>query len=230
MHRTIAKALTSEKSPVLLAALVCMVVAATGCGSASESRSPQADPEPRPAVAARAVHGDRFFGFPAVSGLTVRTDPGELSAALPGFYADPEKAVADLRSAGFVAGVGRTFKSDGPDAATHVVVQMHDAEGAAAEFDREIDSLLHLPCPPGLKCRQETERFDVPGIPGAAGVNTTLAVKTQPGSVHPDVLRADAIVFRSDTFVEQVFLGTERPSKHRATLISAARRLYRQGM
>jgi hypothetical protein len=221
----------SPVTTMLLVGMACMMVAATGCGSDSESRSPQANPNPRPAVAARAVHGDRFFGFRAISGLTVRTDPGELSADLPGFYANPEKAVADLRIDGFVAGVGRNFKSeDGPDVATHVVVQTRDAQGAKAEFEREIDSLLHLPCPPDLKCEQETERFDIPRIPGAAGVNTTQTIKTPPGSLHPDILRADAIVFRSDTFVEQVFLGTERPSKHRAALIRAAQRLYQQGI
>ena len=162
--------------------------------------------------------------------MDVRTDPGELSADLPGFYADPEKAVADLRRGGFVAGVGRTFKSeDGPDAATHVVVQMRDAQGATAEFEREIEWLRHQPCPPGLKCEQKTERFDVPRIPGATGLNTTLTIKGQQGSLHPDVLRADAIVFRDDAFVEQVFLGTERPSKRRDALIAAAQRLYEQG-
>jgi hypothetical protein len=211
-------------------AMACMLVAATGCGSDAKPDSPQADPNPRPDVAPRVVHGDRFFGFRAISGPAVRTDPGELSADLPGFYADPEKAVADLRRDGFVAGVGRTFKSeDGPDAASHVVVQMRDAAGATAEFEREIDSLLHLPCPPDLKCKQDTERFDVPGIPGAAGVNTTQTIENQAGSVHPDVLRADAILFRDDAVVEQVFLGTERPDKHRAALIRAAQELYQQG-
>jgi len=199
--------------------------------SDSESTdSPQAKPNPQASVAARVAQGDRFFGLPAISEPAVRTDPGELSADLPGFYGDPEKAVADLRRDGFVAGVGRTFKSeDGPDGASHVVIQMRDAQGAAAEFNRQIDSLLHQPCPPGLKCEQETERFDIPRIPGAAGVNTTLTIKNKPGSPHPDVLRADAIVFRDDAFVEQVFLGTERPDKHREALIRAAQQLYQQG-
>jgi hypothetical protein len=109
------------------------------------------------------------------------------------------------------------------------VIQMRDAQGATAEFRRQIDSLEHLPCPPGLKCEQKTEHFDIPDIPGAAGVNTTQTIKDQPGSLHPDVLRADAIVFRDDAFVEQVFLGTAQPAGHRATLIKAARDLYRQG-
>jgi hypothetical protein len=216
----------------VLVAAACLLIAATGCGSGSESDSPQPKPKPTPqsAVAGRVVHSDRFLGFPAVSEVAVRTDPGELSADLPGFYADPEKAVAELRRDGFVAGVGRTFKSeDGPDVATHVVVQMRDADGATAEFERQIDSLLHLPCPPGLECEQETERFGIPGIPGAAGVNTTQTIKKQAGSLHPDVLRADVIVFRDDAFVEQVFLGTERPNKHRAALIEAAQKLYQQG-
>jgi hypothetical protein len=29
--------------------------------------------------------------------------------------------------------------------------------------------------------------------------------------------------------VEQIFLGTEQPGKHRAELIAAAQKLYRQG-
>jgi hypothetical protein len=207
-----------------------MLIATTGCGSDSTSDSPQAEPKPQAAVAARLADGDRFFGFPAISEPDVRTDPGELSGDLPGLYADPEKAVADLRRDGFIAGAGRTFKSeDGPDVASHIVVQMRDAPGATAEFERQIDSLLNLPCPPGLKCEQKTERFDVPGIPGAVGVNTTQTIKGQPGSLHPDVLRADAVVFRDDAFVEQVFLGTERPSKFRAALIKAAQDLYQQG-
>jgi hypothetical protein len=214
---------------VVLVATATMLIAAAGCGSDSTSHSPKANPKSRPAVAARVVQGERFFGFPAISGLAVRTDPGELSADLPGLYADPAKAVAELRRGGFIAGAGRTFKSDGgPDVASHVVVQMHEARGATAEFERQLDSLLHLPCPPGLECEQETERFDVPGIPGSAGVNTTLTIKNQPDSRHPDVLRADAIVFRDDAFVEQVFLGTERPITHRARLIAAARKLYEQ--
>jgi hypothetical protein len=221
----------------LLVATVCMVVAATGCGSGSESdapqatprATPQATPKPRSEVAARVLQGERFFGIPAISGVAVRTDPGELSAELPGLYADPEKAVADLRKDGFVAGVGRTFKSGGPAGASHVVIQMRDAQGATAEFERQIDSVLHQPCPPGLECEQESERFDVPGIPGAAGLNTTLTIKDNPNSVHPDVLRADTIVFRDDAFVEQVFLGTESPGKHRAALIRAAQGLYQQG-
>lgn len=181
-------------------------------------------------MAARSVQGDRLFGFPAISELAVRTDPSELSADSPGLYAEPEKAIADLRRDGFVAGVGRTFKSEGgPDVASQVVVQMRDAKGATAEFERELDALLHQPCPPGLECEQSNERFDVPDIPGAAGVNTTLTINGQPGSLHPDVLRADAIVFRDDAFVEQVFLGTERPIKHRAALIAAAQKLYQQG-
>jgi hypothetical protein len=219
-----------RRALALLIATVCVLCAVTGCGSASTSGSSKAKTNSAPAVAPLAVQGDRFFGFPAISALAVRTSPGELSADLPGFYADPEKAIADLRRDGFVAGVGRTFKSEaGPDAASHVVIQMRDAQGATAEFEREIDSLLHLPCPPGLKCEQQTERFDVPRIPGAAGVNTTQTIKGQPGSLHPDVLHADAIVFRDDAFVEQIFLGTGRPSKHRAALIAAAQKLYKQG-
>jgi hypothetical protein len=89
--------------------------------------------------------------------------------------------------------------------------------------------LLHPPCPPGLACDLRTERFDFPGIPGSAGVNTTQTIKNQAGSLHPDVLRADAIIFRDDAFVEQIFLGTERPMKHRAGLIRAAQKLSRQG-
>ena len=228
------KTAPSESPPhrafMLLVTTVCMLSAATGCGSNSTSDSQKANATTPPAVALRVVHGDRFFGFQAISGLAVRTDPGELSADLPGFYADPEEAVADLRHDGFVAGVGRTFKSeDGPGAASHVVIQMRDAEGATAELERQIDSLVHLPCPPGLECEQRTERFDVPNIPGATGVNTTLTIEGQPGSLHPDVLRADAIVFRDDAYVEQIFLGTERPSKHRAALIAAATELYRLG-
>jgi hypothetical protein len=211
---------------LLLVATAALMIAAAGCGSGS----PEANPKPRPAVAARAVQGDRFFGFPAISRVTVRTDPGELSADLPGLYVDPVKAIADMRRDSFVAGVSRTFKSEGgPDVAINVVVQMTEAKGAAAEFDRQLDALLHLPCPPGLKCKQETEHFDVPAIPGSVGVNTTLTIKTKPGSPHPDVLRGDAIVFRTDAFVEQVFLGTERPVDHRAGLIAAAQKLYRQG-
>jgi hypothetical protein len=220
----------AHRAFVLLVASACSLIAAAGCGSDSESDAPKANPNPRSAVTAHVVHGDRFFGFPAISGLAVRTDPDELSADVPGLYADPGKAVADLRRDGFAAGVARTFKSeDGPDVASHVVVQMRDAQGATAEFERQIDSLLHLPCPPGLECEQETERFGIPGIPGAAGVNTTQTIKKQAGSLHPDVLRADVIVFRDDAFVEQVFLGTERPNKHRAALIEAAQKLYQQG-
>jgi hypothetical protein len=208
-----------------------MLLAAIGCGSGSEPQTKaKPSPEPASAVEARVVQGDRFFGFPTISGLAVRTDPSELSADLPGLYTDPEEAVADLRRDGFVAGAGRTFKSDeGPDVAIHVVVQMRDAQGATAEFRRQIDSLEHLPCPPGLTCKQKTGRFDVAGIPGAAGVNTTQTIKDQPGSLHPDVLRADTIVFRDDAFVEQVFLGTAQPTRHRAALIKAAHDLYRQG-
>ncbi len=227
------KSVTNRPVKKLAGALLtasAALVAATGCGSGSASDSPEAKLRPRSAVAARAVHGDRLFGYPAMSGLVVRTDPGDLSADLPGFYSDPAKAVAGLRSDGFVAGVGRNFKSaTGPDIATHVVVQMRDAKGAAAEVEREIHSLLHLPCPPGLRCEQRTERFGISDIPGAAGMNTTQIIGTQPGSPHPDVLRADAIVFRSDEFVEQVFLGTEQPSTHRAALIKTAQGLYRQG-
>jgi hypothetical protein len=212
-----------------LVGTVCLLIAATGCGSGSSSDPPQARPRTPPAVAARVIDGDRFLGLPAISAPAVRTDPGELNADLPGFYADPEKAVADLRRDGYVAGVGRTFKStDGPDAASQAVVQMRDARGATAEFERQVHSLLHQPCPPGLSCEQDTERFDVPGIPGAAGMSTTLTIKGQQGTLHPDVLRADAIVFRDDQFVEQVFLGTERPSTHRAALIRAARDLYQR--
>src|SRR4051794_330115 len=93
----------------VLVATACTLIATPGCGSNSTSDSPQANAKPRPAVAARVVRGDSFFGFPAISGREVRTDPGELSADLEGFYADPEKAVADLRRDGFVAGVGRIF-------------------------------------------------------------------------------------------------------------------------
>jgi hypothetical protein len=213
--------------------MACVLCVATGCGGDSSSPSTSSStPEPKitPAVEPRAVRGDRFFGFPAISELAVRTNPGELSADLPGFYADPEKAVAALRRDGFVAGVGRTFKSqDGPDAASHAVIQMRDADGAKAEVKRELDSLLHLPCPPGLTCKQQTKRFAVPRVPGAAGVSTTQTIKGQPGSLHPDVLRADSVVFRDEEFVEQIFLGTEQPAKHRAALIAAAQKLYHQG-
>jgi hypothetical protein len=218
-----------RSSRVLPVAAAITLIAAAGCGSDSKSDSSQPKAKPRPAVAARVVQGDRFFGFPATSELAVRTDPGEVSADVPGLYADPEKAVAELRRDGFIAGAGRNFKSDeGPDVASHVVVQMSEAKGASAEFDRQVDALLHLPCPPGLECEQKTEHFDVPGIPGSVGVNTTQTIGNQPGSVHPDVLRADAIVFRDDAFVEQVFLGTEQPIKHRAGLIKAAQKLYQQ--
>src|SRR4051794_1926157 len=172
-----------------LVGTVCLLIAAAGCGSGSSSDPPQVRPASPPAVAARVIDGDRFLGLPAIYAPAVRTDPGELSADLPGFYADPEKAVADLR---------------------------------------QVHSLLHQPCPPGLAGEQDTERFDVPGIPGAAGMSTTLTIKGQQGSLHPEVLRADAIVFRDDAFVEQVFLGTERPSTHRPALIRAAQDLYQR--
>jgi hypothetical protein len=117
------------------------------------------------------------------------------------FYADPEKAVAELRR-------------DGPR-----------TEGPA----RTGDGVLHLPCPPGLKCKLVTERFDVPGIEGAVGINTTQTIKDQAGSLHPAVLRADAVGFRDEAIVEQVFQSTERPSERRAALIDLAQELYRQG-
>lgn len=210
--------------------MACLVFAVAGCGSSSDSPAAKPDEKPQPAVADRAVQGDRFFGFPAISEPAVRTDPGELSADLPGFYADPETAVADLRREGFVAGIGRTFKSEqGPDVVSAAVVQMSETDGATTEFDRELDGLLHPPCPPGLKCELETERFDVPGVPGAAGINTTQTIKNQSSSLHPDVLRADAVLFRDGVFVEQIFLGTERPTEHRAALIKAAQALYEKG-
>ena len=217
---------------MVLVGFACIAAAITaGCGSESPSGSPEENPKPRPAVAAHAVEGDRFLGLPAISTATVRTDPGELSADVFGLYADPEKAIADLRRDGFVAGIGKTFKAEGagPDGASHIVVQMRDAQGAAAELERQVEGLRKQPCPPDLECEQETRRFDVPGIPGAAGVNTKLTIRKQIGTRHPDVLRADAIVVRDDTFVEQVFLGTEQPSEHRGALIKAAQGLYQRG-
>lgn len=212
-----------------LVPLVWIACAAfVGCGSDSKPASSQADAKSKPDVAGRIVQEDEFLGLRVntMLGNVVRTEAIELSKDLPGLYADPEQGPADARRDGFVAGILKLFKNEnGPNVAIHVVVQMRDEKGAAAEFDRQVEALSHLPCPPGTECDQETEPFDVPGIPGASGVSTKQTIEGA-GSLHPDVLRGDTIVFRNGKFVEQVFRGSVHPPKQRAALLEATRGLY----
>lgn len=210
--------------------LTAAALATAGCGGGSDDPHGDTTTRPsRPAVAARAVQGDSFFGMPVYRelGNRVRTDPALFSADSPGLYTDPQTAVAELRRDGFVAGITRSFKSMGrPDGASSSVVQMRDTAGVRREFARELASAQAPPCPPGQRCTRRVRRFEVPGLPGAAGVQLTILVAgSHPG--HPDELNSQAVIFSKDAFVYQVWLGAERPTSQRSALIAAAKALAR---
>jgi hypothetical protein len=205
-----------SRGACLLAAIAAVAVA--GCGSDSE-------PKPKPDVAGRAVVGDRFLGLPLITefGDVVLTDPEVFSTSVPGLYPDPDKAIAEQRRDGFVAGIIKVFKEGRePASSSSAVVQMRDAEGATAEFNRQVAAAEAPACPDGLKCTRDLGRFDVPGVPGAAGVQTTLHIEGDTGE-HPDELHSTTVVFRKGAFVYQVFLGAEEPGeKERDRVIDAA--------
>jgi len=203
---------------ITLALLTAASLGACGSGPSERTRV-------RPDVAARVAQGREFLGLPEVHGMgnVVRTEPAKFNADIPGLYADPRRAVAELRTDGFVAGIARTFKVMGrPDGASSTVVQMRDAAGARSEFKRELASARAPACPrPG--CRRQSRTFAVPGVPGAVGLQVTLRMPKRERSEHPDVLRSEAIVFRDGAFVHQLWLGAARPAERRPQLIAAAR-------
>src|SRR3954453_2348464 len=131
-----------------------------GCGSDSKPASLPAKPPSTPGVAGHVVAGETFLGFPRLGGVGgVHTDPTAWVAASPfPLYVDMQKAVADMRRDGFVAGTLKIFKkTKGVGSAGSVAVQMRDATGAKAELDRQVAQAKALPCPspePGA-CKQE---------------------------------------------------------------------------
>src|SRR6478672_8441129 len=104
------------------AGLVSVVVAAgcallllAGCGSDPVPAAKPAKPPSAPEVTRHVVAGETFLGFPRLGGVSgsVQKDPTAWVAASPfPLYVDMDKAVAEMRRDGFVAGMLKIFKND----------------------------------------------------------------------------------------------------------------------
>jgi hypothetical protein len=200
------------------------LIAVTGCGSHSEASTPD--------VGSRVVRTDSLLGFPPLTGLgaEVVTDPAAWVSGGPfPLYLDSQQAIADLGDDGFVAGILKVFKpTQGMGSAGNVVVQMRDAEGAANELERQTATAAALPCPENVQCTKAGERFDVPGIPDAAGVDvkqTFADPQTLEGTTF-NTTHDLTIVFTKGPFVYQLFVGGPGMEKRRGDLIAAAHAQY----
>jgi hypothetical protein len=200
--------------------------AVTGCGSDSEASAPD--------VGNRVVQADTLLGFPVLSGLgnEVVTDPdGWVTGGPFPLYLESQEALAGLRDDGFVAGILKIFKpSQGVGSAGNVVVQVQNDEGATNELGRQTASAAALPCPQNVQCTKGSERFDVPGVPGAAGIDVKQRFaqpQTQEGTTFTTT-HDYTIVFTKGSFVYQLFVGGPGMEKKRADLIAAAQALYKR--
>jgi hypothetical protein len=222
--------------PVLVLALTALA----GCGGSDSSTQDTGARAPTPAstaaapasdVASHVVGTDRFLGFPKLAGFAdqVRTDPAAFVSDAPFLYGAADDAVADLQEDGFVAGIIRIFKkAQGVGSSGSVAVEVRDERATAAQAERQLDSAAALPCPPGAKCTRKVERFAVPGVAGAKGVDLTTRLaqpRTEDGVTYK-VTHDLSIVFSNGPFVHQVFAGGPGMASLRDDLVAAARQLY----
>jgi hypothetical protein len=186
------------------------------CGS--EDGTP-AKASPSADLASRVVQEDELLGFTVVADVAnqVRTEPGAFTADSRGLYGNPEE-LPGLRRDGFVAGIVKRFEKPREDgAAESVAVQMRDDKGAAAEAKRQY-AFPFLPCPEDPDCAKATDRFEVPGIPGAMGVRKVLK--------HRPPLDDVTITFSKGVFAYSVTAGGAEPFRTPEELIAVARTLY----
>jgi hypothetical protein len=213
------------RSVAALFVAVCGLTVA-GCGSDS-------DPEVSgPDVRSRVVSTKTLLGFPLLSdaGNAVRTDPEVWVADSPfPLYLNPEKATADLRRGEFVAGIIKIFKAtQGVGSAGNIVVQMGDEEGASDELQRQAAQAAALPCPD--ECTKHTERFSVPGVPNARGIDlrsTFVHPVTEAGMTFK-ITHDITIAFSKGPFAYQFFAGGPRMKEKRGELIAAAQAQYKR--
>src|SRR4051794_5835824 len=216
-------------------AAACALPLVGGCGSDPQPKSPPHKAPSTADVARHVVAGDTFLGFPRLGGVVggVQQDPTAWVAASPfPLYADMEKAVADMRRQGFVAGTLKIFKkSEGVGSSGSIAVQMRDAAGARAELERQLAQAKAIPCPSPDECKQEIERFDVPGVPGATGIDlkSTLPRPTTEDGVTFRVSHDLTIGFNKGPFVHQLFAGGPGIERKRGELVAAANELAQQG-
>ena len=211
-----------------------------GCGGSDSSTRDTGARAPTPAttaaapasdVASHVVGTDRFLGFPKLAGFAdqVRTDPAAFVSDAPFLYSTTDDAVAGLQKDGFVAGIIRIFKkAQGVGSSGSAAVEVRDERATAAEAQRQLDSAAALPCPPDAKCTRKVERFAVPGVAGAKGVDLTTRFaqpRTEDG-VTFKVTHDLSIVFPNGPFVHQVFAGGPGMASQRDDLVVAARELY----
>ena len=216
------------------------LAALAGCGGSGSSSQDTGARAPTPAatatapasdVASHVVGTDRFLGFPKLAGFAdqVRTDPAAFVSDAPFLYSTTDDAVADLQKDGFVAGIIKIFKKkQGVGSSGSVAVELRDEKATAAEAKRQLDSAAALPCPPDAKCTRNVERFAVPGVAGAKGVDLTTRFarpRTEDG-VTFKVTHDLSIVFPNGPFVHQVFAGGPGMAGKRDDLVVAARKLY----
>jgi hypothetical protein len=211
-----------------IAALCVAACALTlaGCGSDSDSNASNPD------VRSRVVSAKTLLGFPLLpeAGNAVRTDPGVWVADSPfPLYADPEQATADLRRGTFIAGIIKIFKAaEGVGSAGNIVVQMGDGKAASDEVARQAAQAVALPCPDA--CRKHSERFAVPGVPDARGVDLTSTFDrpvTEAGMTFK-VTHDISIFFTKGAFAYQLFAGGPSMERRRDELIAAAQAQYKR--
>jgi hypothetical protein len=226
---------TSPLRRIASVVAACTLPLVAGCGSDPEPASRRHKAPSTPDVVKHVVAGETFLGFPRLGGVSggVQKDPTAWVAASPfPLYVDLETAVADMRRDGFVAGTLKIFKTThGVGSSGSIAVQMRDATGAKAELERQLAQAKALPCPSPNECKQEIERFDVPGLSGATGIDlkSTLPQPETEDGVTFRVSHDITIVFTKGPFVQQLFAGGPGIDKKRDELIAAAKALAQQG-
>jgi hypothetical protein len=196
------------------------------CGSDSDTNASNPD------VGRRVVSTKTLLGFPLLTdvGNAVRTDPEVWVTDSPfPLYLNPEKATADLRRGEFIAGIIKIFKAtQGVGSAGNIVVQMSDDKAASDEVERQGAQAVALPCPD--VCRKHSDRFAVPGVPDARGVDLTSTFDqpvTEAGMTFK-VTHDITILFTKGAFAYQLFAGGPGMEMKRDDLIAAARAQYKR--
>lgn len=158
-------------------------------------------PTPETAALDDLLLDDTFAGF-ARDDQAVGAGPMDLEAAARA-EADVDAERALLETRGYVRGTSRAWVAPGDDVAYLAVYEFATPDGAAAYL---LDGTEHLEA-------RGAERFDVPGIEGAAGFTTT----------EPD-FTAHAVTFTRGTRWFLVLLGSPAGSRSRPEAIGLASR------
>jgi hypothetical protein len=199
----------------VVASLVAMVFVA-GCGGDNESASPKTlKPDLPPASDYKGFRLERTFAWDNPIDVVVDGIPLPEST-------EHSVAVGRFEDAGFEAGAGERLRGAKDEDASITIAQF-GSDDQAREILRYVQKEgLKQPCS-GV-CSEAGAKFDVPGIPGARGVQQTPLKNLPPHGPPP--FSAYGVVFTVGSKFYLVGSGGPPGAVKRDQVIEAARSLY----